>query len=388
MKIAFLTPEYPHPQTGSSGGLGTSIFNLAKGLTALKQEVVILVYGQKQDKIFKTGDATVYQIKNVKLKGLSWWLTRQKIEKLINQLYDDQIIDVLEAPDWTGITSFIKPKQCPIVIRLNGSDTYFCHLENRKVKWKNRFHEKRALQHADAHISVSRFTAEQTNAIFGLDIDFKIIPNSINTESFQPSTAEKIKPKSILYLGTLIRKKGLLDIPHIFNHINQKEPEAELILIGKDASDIKTGQASTWELIKPLFSQKAIKQVFYKGKVPYDEVQNHIQKADACIFPSYAEALSLSWLEAMAMQKAVVASDIGWAEEVIVYGKSGLLAHPGHHQKFAEHVLKLFENPELKNDLEKKAREKIVKEFDYKVIAEKSVEFYMSVIQKSKADGK
>ena len=34
MKIAFLTPEYPHPKTGSSGGIGTSIKNLAAGLLA------------------------------------------------------------------------------------------------------------------------------------------------------------------------------------------------------------------------------------------------------------------------------------------------------------------------------------------------------------------
>ena len=32
MKIAFLTPEYPHPKTGQSGGIGTSIKNLAFGL--------------------------------------------------------------------------------------------------------------------------------------------------------------------------------------------------------------------------------------------------------------------------------------------------------------------------------------------------------------------
>ena len=31
MKIAFLTPEYPHPKTGNSGGIGTSIKNLAAG---------------------------------------------------------------------------------------------------------------------------------------------------------------------------------------------------------------------------------------------------------------------------------------------------------------------------------------------------------------------
>jgi hypothetical protein len=49
---------------------------------------------------------------------------------------------LVEAPDWTGITSFIDAK-CPVVIRLNGSDTYFCHLDQRPVKWNNKFHEKR-----------------------------------------------------------------------------------------------------------------------------------------------------------------------------------------------------------------------------------------------------
>ncbi len=34
MKIAFLTPEYPYPNTGNSGGIGTSIKNLAQGLLA------------------------------------------------------------------------------------------------------------------------------------------------------------------------------------------------------------------------------------------------------------------------------------------------------------------------------------------------------------------
>ena len=32
MKIAFLTPEYPHVKTGNSGGIGTSIKNLAESL--------------------------------------------------------------------------------------------------------------------------------------------------------------------------------------------------------------------------------------------------------------------------------------------------------------------------------------------------------------------
>ena len=184
MKIAFLTPEYPHTRTGNSGGIGTSIKNLAKGLLKEGCQVRVLVYGQKEDAIFDDDGITIQQIRNVKVKGLSWFFTRKKIEKNINELYDKKDIDLVEAPDWTGITSFIQPKKCPIVIKLHGSDTYFCNLDQRKVKWKNKFHEKRALEKADALLSVSQFTADETNRVFGLQKQFNIIPNSIDIISF------------------------------------------------------------------------------------------------------------------------------------------------------------------------------------------------------------
>jgi alpha-maltose-1-phosphate synthase len=123
MKIAFLTPEFPHPKMGLSGGIGTSIFNLSTGLTQAGHEVFVLVYGQNEDAFFVENNITYYRIKNAKLKGFSRFLTQKKIEKLINYLVKEKKLDLVEAPDWTGITSRIKPN-CPIVIRLNGSDTY------------------------------------------------------------------------------------------------------------------------------------------------------------------------------------------------------------------------------------------------------------------------
>ncbi|PIV93780.1 MAG: glycosyltransferase family 1 protein, partial [Flavobacteriaceae bacterium CG17_big_fil_post_rev_8_21_14_2_50_33_15] len=44
MKIAFLTPEYPHPKTGTAGGIGSSILNLSKALSDLGHDISILVY--------------------------------------------------------------------------------------------------------------------------------------------------------------------------------------------------------------------------------------------------------------------------------------------------------------------------------------------------------
>ena len=382
MKVAFLTPEYPHTETGSAGGIGTSIKNLGEALVQLGHEVSILVYNQKQDQVFQSDSIAIHQIKNLNLKGLSWYLTRKKIESHINDLYSKQKIDIVEVPDWTGITSFIQPKNCPVVIKLHGSDTYFCKLEKRTLKKKNYWHERKALKNADAHISVSQYTADKTNEFFNLSIDFQIIPNGIDTAYFQPYKKATTTPKQILYLGTLIRKKGLIDLAHIFNHVIKTEPEAQLILVGGDASDITTGKSSTWEIMKAIFSKQATENVEYLGKVPYEKVQGIIQNADVCVFPSYAEALPVSWLEAMAMEKAVVASNIGWGKEVIIHGESGLLANPSDHQQFAKHILNLFHYPKYKRQLEKKARERVVNIFSNYVIAQQSLSFYKRIINR------
>jgi len=385
MKIGFLTPEYPHEKTGNSGGLGTSIKNLAHALTALGHEVVVLVYEQKNDAVFFDKAVEIHQIKNIKFKGLSWYLTRKKLEKTINTLYDANKIEIIEATDWTGITSFIKPEKCPIVIKLNGSDTYFCHLDNRPVKWTNKFHEKRALQKADAHVSVSAYTAKMTNQVFNQDNSFTIIHNGIDMNLFQNDHVNSsVNRNVVLYFGTLIRKKGLLELPLIFNIIHEKNPNAQLVLVGKDTSDIISGNASTWQMMQELFSSSALEKVTYFGPVAYSEVRKQIEKATVCVFPTYAEALPVSWLEAMAMEKAVVASNIGWGNEIVDNGVSGFVAHPSNHKEYADKIVQLLSDSTLRENMEHEAKKRIASHFEINLIANQNVDFYIKVIEKKK----
>ena len=381
MKIAFLTSEYPHPKTGSSGGIGTSIKNLSMGLLTQGVSVRVLVYGQKEDAVFDDNGIVVQQIKNVKIKGLSWFFTRKKIENIINKLHSDKEIDLIEAADWTGITSFIKPKKCPVIIKLHGSDTYFCHLDNRPVKAVNKFHEKKALRNADALLSVSKFTADTTNAVFDLNKKFTIIPNPIDTRLFQSNNENAQEARSILYFGSLIRKKGLLELPLIFNKVIENNPDAKLLLIGKDVSDIISGNPSIWQMMQELFSDQAKKNVSYLGSVPYSEIKQKIQDAALCVFPSFAEAFPVSWLEAMAMGKPIVASNIGWAKEMVDDEENGFLVHPANHDVFAKKINTLLNDEELCLKMGKSARKKIEASFDLEHIAKQNIEFYKSVIQ-------
>ena len=379
MKIAFLTPEYPHPAIGGSGGIGSSIKYLARALNERGHIVTVLLYQQPVEEVIDDSGVIIRRIKNVKFKGLSWLLTRKKLARIIDGLHEFGDIDLVEAPDWTGITSFIRPQKCPVVIRLNGSDTYFCHLEGRPSKWINRFHERRALRKANGIISVSEFTGKTTQNIFDLFFNYRVIHNGIDVHEFTPDH-KGVEKSRILYFGTLIRKKGVLELPLIFNCVHKSNPSAELILVGNDSEDITSGSNSTWALMQPFFDAKALKKVNYLGPKTPEELREEIQKATICVFPSFAEAFPLSWLEAMAMEKAVVASNVGWGPELVNDGVDGLLANPKDHDQFSEHIIELLSDPNLNRQLGKNARKSALNKFAHHLIAQQSLEFYKSII--------
>lgn len=381
MKIAFLTSEYPHPKTSFSAGIGTSIFNLSSGLIGQGHEVTIVLYGQDNDDFFTENGIAFYKIKNVKLKGFSWWLTQKKIQKLIRSLVDLGRVDVVEAADWTGISSNIK-LNCPLVIKLHGSDTYFCYLDNRPVKIINQLREKKALKAADAWSSVSQYVGQMTQKLFALQKDFQVIPNGIDLQKFCVNQSFNVnQQQTILYFGSIIRKKGLLELPLIFNEVFRQNLQAKLILIGRDTPDIMTQSASTWQMMQNLFDTDARAQVSYLGSVPYDEIKKHIEAASVCVFPSFAEALPVSWLEAMAMQKAIVASNIGWATEIIDDDVDGYLVHPQNHKQYAEKINNLLQNDVLRNKMGQKASEKVKKKFSKEIVAQQNAAFYEKVLK-------
>lgn len=378
MKIVYLTPEYPNERTRSSGGIGTSIRSVASGLVRLGHEVRVVVYGQREEGRFSDMGIEVIRVRNVKFKGLSWWLTRKKLARILNRLHSEGRADIVEAPDWTGITAFMN-LNFPLVVKLHGSDSYFCHLEGRKVKPFNFFLERKALATADGHASVSRYTAEVTNRIFGQEHAYAILHNGVEGTSFPLSLSSE--PDTLLYFGSLVRKKGLLELPLIFNEVVSKRPSARLILAGKDVRDAFSGNPSTWEMMKNLFSPQAYAKVTYLGELPFSEVAVHIAGASICVFPSRGEAFPVSWLEAMAMGKALVVSDIGWAREVVDEGIDGFLADPGDHAIFAARILTLLGDRDLIRTFGAAAGKKARSRFDNQAVAKANVDFYSRFVK-------
>src|SRR4051812_32638219 len=105
MHIGFITSHFPFPDAKSVGGIGTSIESLSIALIRAGHMVSVFVYSQASDESFTHKGIQLHKIKNIKVKGLSWYFTRKKIQKKINEIHSIDKIDIVEAPDWEGITS-------------------------------------------------------------------------------------------------------------------------------------------------------------------------------------------------------------------------------------------------------------------------------------------
>ena len=144
--------------------------------------------------------------------------------------------------------------------------------------------------------------------------------------------------------------------------------------------DVMTGSKSTWKLLKEEFDSTTINSIEYLGKIPYDSINEYIKRANVCVFPTYAETLGMVTIESMAMQKAVVNSDIGWAQELMEDGKSGFLVHPAKHEEFASKIIAILSNEKLSLLMGKEARKFVKNKFDSKKIVLQNIDFYKKII--------
>lgn len=378
MHIAFLTPEYPHPDLSRSGGLGTSIKNLAHGLVVNNIKVTVFVSGQITDKIFEDDGFKVISIAQKQHLVINWFFERKRLQRYIQKHIDKEGINLIEVPDWTGLSAFMK-FSVPIVIRLHGSDGYFCHLDGRKQKLKNYIIEKTALMGADAIVSVSTFTGELTKKIFGLTKDIKTIHNSVDVEVFKPLNIG-INKNQLLYFGTIIRKKGVLELAQVFNLIIEQRPEASLLVIGKDSKDVFKN-LSTLQLFYGLLSVEAKNNVKHLPEVSYTEIQQYIAKAHVVVLPSFAEAFPMTWLETLALEKPLVSSNIGWAKELMIDNVMGYTINPKDHKVFAERVLAVLDDPAKSETFSLAGRQHVIDKFSVEVITKQNMEFYKKLIR-------
>ena len=89
----------------------------------------------------------------------------------------------------------------------------------------------------------------------------------------------------------------------------------------------------------------------------------------------------MTWIEAMSMQKALVTSDIGWANEIMIDGETGFTVDPKNHSEYADRILELLQDCALRKKMGAAARKRVEAKFDMKHVVDQNIIFYKKVIQ-------
>jgi len=180
------------------------------------------------------------------------------------------------------------------------------------------------------------------------------------------------KDMLVLYAGQLTYGKGVLILIKAFKQLLQKNPSLKLLILGKGPL------AGYLEKIKDRFGD----QLQYYGFLPYGKVLKIFQMADIVVVPSiWPEALGRVNLEAMALGKPVIATNVGGIPEIITHGKDGILVDPNDPKEIESALNKLINDKTLRLRIGSEGRKTIEKRYNEAVICDQTIDVYNQVIR-------
>lgn len=377
MKICFICTEYP---PGPHGGVGTFTSLTARYLVKHGHEVRIVgVY-------YKYYVAKSYEEDNgVKIwrfysgdHKFGWIGAWIKQYMLIKSWVNKKEIDIIEAPDSRGWYSFWPKMNIPLLLRSNGSHSYFTYLAGDKMNKLTYFLERRSYSKADYFISVSKYTADMTNKIFKKNIKFEIIYNGIESIKLNEN-GNKSDINRIIFSGTLLEKKGIIYLIEAMNILYNKNIEFVLEIYGKNPLYKNYGTMKDY-LIKYKINPAILNRIHFNQHISRENLFSIYQNSSVAVFPSLAEAFAIAPMEAMSCGCPTIYSSNGSGNELIDNGVDGLLIKPDDPEAIAEAIIQVLLNKEFAAKLIKNALEKVTK-FSINNLAEQSLQFYLKCLE-------
>jgi glycosyltransferase involved in cell wall biosynthesis len=176
----------------------------------------------------------------------------------------------------------------------------------------------------------------------------------------------------LLYLGSLKPRKNLFFLLNAFAEVRRNEPGVVLIIGGTGAQE---------DELKAYAHELGLHDsVIFTGYIPEDEKADYYNLADIFVLPSLLEGFGMVAAETMACGKPVVASNTSSLPEVVVDGETGFLADPTCVGDFAEKILRLVRDADLRREMGEKGRAYVLQNFSWDGASRKVLEVYQQVL--------
>jgi glycosyltransferase involved in cell wall biosynthesis len=347
-KILMLNYEFPP----LGGGAGNATYNLLKEFSldpTLHIDLITSSLGKGRVEslsknicvyfvdIGKTKNAYTQPLKDILLYTIKGYLLAKRLKK-------ENSYDLIHA--FFGVPSGLMAYalKLPYVISLRGSDV-------PGFNPRFRIFELIFLKSLSKHIWTHAFKVTTNSESLkdlaqktGPLLEFKVIPNGVNTTTFSPSPKNNIF--TVISTSRLTSRKGIDLLIRGFSLFSNKKTDVRLLIVGN--GDQETA-------LKKLALTFPTTHIEFMDSVSNESLVVLYQRADVFCLPSHTEGMSNSLLEAMASGLAIVCSPTGDALDIT---KDCGICIKRTPESIAEAFEKLYEDRTMLEEFKKESRQK------------------------------
>lgn len=205
---------------------------------------------------------------------------------------------------------------------------FFQSKEDYELAVRNQFNKSDRLIHINNGVSGEKFNPD--------NYDRNLIRKNLNLQG----------KKVILFVGRLVEEKGIRELLNAFEILSSRHKDLSLLLVGGGVTGDRDG-LSPQQIVNKM-SDSTKQNIHLLGL--RDDIPEIIAASDVFTLPSYREGLPRSIIEAMAMGKPIVATDIRGCREEVFEGVNGFLCEAKNAESLADSLdLLLIDEEKIKN---------------------------------------
>lgn len=312
------------------------------------------------------------------------------IRRSVLALVEKDPVDIIHAhsPALCGLGALeaARAKKLPFVYELRAFWEDAAVDQNKTQKHSLRYAMSRKLEdyvihRADAVVGIARPILEELKQRKVDPARLFHVPNGVDTAKFSPLVRDSrlaaelgLGNELVLgFIGSLYRWEGVAWLVRAVAELRRLGAACKLLIVG-DGEEMPAVRDAVREL-------NAAEYIQVLGRVSHDDIERYYSVVDVLVYPRHSIRLTelvtpLKPLEAMALGKAILGSDVGGIRELIESENTGLLYRADNVEDFCAQVKRLLKNERMRRELGERAREVVLREKDWKTLARRYVAIY------------